>query len=99
MDNFTTDYVYFDENTNDFKNINIKINIVKNQFLISITSEDTLDDICILDILRQFENNFTRKMRISLVDECEIFVEDKIGKRKIELEYGDFFIKKSIKQS
>ncbi len=99
MENFVTDYVYFDEKTKEFKNVHIKINVVKDEFLINITSEDILEDVAILEILKQLNNNFTKKLRISLVEECEIFVNDKNGTRKIELEYGEFFIKKTIKQS
>ena len=99
MDNFVTDYVYFDDSINEFKNVHIKINIVKEKFVIDISSEDILKDSCILEILKQLNNNLTRKLRISLVDECEIFVTDKDSKRKIELEYGEFFIKNTIKQS
>ena len=99
MYNFVTDYVYFDENTKEFKNVHIKINIVKSEFVINIISEDILEDVSVLEILKQLNNNFTKKLRISLVEECEIFVIDKNGTRKIELEYGEFFIKRAIKQS
>ena len=98
MDNFVTDYVYFDEDTNEFKNVHIKINIVKNDFIITISSEEELKDSSVLEILKQLNNNLTKKLRISLVEECQIFVESKESKRKIELEYGDFFIKRSIKE-
>ena len=99
MDNFVTDYVYFDENTQEFKNVNIKMNIVKDEFVINISSEDILEDSAVLEILKQLNNNFTKKLKISLIEECEIFVTDKSGNRKIELEYGEFFIKRTIKQS
>lgn len=99
MDNFVTDYVYFDEEEKDFKNVHINIKIVKDKFVINITSKEKLKDINVLEILKQLSNNFTKKLRISLVEECEIFVNDECGTRKIELEYGEFFIKKSIKQS
>nr|WP_317358618.1 hypothetical protein [uncultured Tyzzerella sp.] len=99
MDNFVTDYVYFDEENNDFKNVHININVIKEEFVINIKSEDILEDCAVLEILKQLNNNLTKKLRISLVDECEIFVIDKNGTRKIELEYGEFFIKKTIKQS
>ncbi len=99
MDNFVTDYVYFDDSSNEFKNVNIKINIIKEKFVIEISSNDILKDSCVLEILKQLNNNLTKKLRISLVEECEIFVIDKNNKRKIELEYGEFFIKNTIKQS
>lgn len=99
MDNFVTDYVYFDEETQEFKNVNIKMNVLRDEFIINISSEDILKDSSVLEILKQLNNNFTKKLRISLVEECEIFVIDKDGNRKIELEYGEFFIKKTIKQS
>ncbi|WP_317367794.1 hypothetical protein [uncultured Tyzzerella sp.] len=99
MDNFVTDYVYFDEEVQEFKNVHIKINVVKDDFVINISSEEILKDGDVLVILKQLENNLTKKLRISLVEECEIFITDKEGTRKIELEYGGFFIKKTIKQS
>ena len=77
----------------------LKLNVLKNEFVINIISEDILEDVSVLEILKQLNNNFTKKLRISLVEECEIFVIDKNGTRKIELEYGEFFIKRAIKQS
>ncbi len=38
MDNFVTDYVYFDEETQEFKNVNIKMNVLKDEFIINISS-------------------------------------------------------------
>lgn len=99
MDNFVTDYVYFNEEKNDFENVHIKLNVEEDHFLINITSEHILEDVAVLEILKQLNNNFTKRLRISLVEECKIFINDKNGKRQIELEYGDFFIKKTIKQS
>lgn len=98
MDNFVTDYVYFDEEGDEFKNVHIQMNIIDDEFVINISSEEYLKDRDILEILKQLNNNFTKKLRISLVEECEIFVTDKEHKRKIELEHGEFFIKKTINQ-
>ncbi|WP_250277655.1 hypothetical protein [[Clostridium] colinum] len=99
MENFVTDYVYFDNDTKEFKNVHIKLNVLDDKFIINITSEHILQEVSILEILKQFNNNFTKKLRISLVEDCDIFVTDKNGKRKIELEYGEFFIKNTIKES
>ncbi len=99
MDNFVTDYVYFNDETQDFENVHIKLELDKDDFIVNISSEYDLSDTCILEILKQLNNNFTKRLRISLVEECKIFINDKNGIREIILEYGDFFIKKTIKQN
>lgn len=98
MDKFTTDYVYFDNDAQEFSNANIKIDVVSDKFIIKIITENELKDVSILDILRQLNDNFMKRIRVSLVEECEIYVIDKTGTKRVEVCYGEFFIRKIIKQ-
>ena len=45
----------------------LKLNVLKNEFVINIISKDILEDVAVIEILKQFNNNFTKKLRISLI--------------------------------
>ncbi|MBR1736165.1 MAG: hypothetical protein IJ736_03990 [Firmicutes bacterium] len=86
LSDFRTDYVYQDEKSGEFKNVQIKLVVDNDKIKLDMSADNLLSEEIIKNILHQLKINMLDKMNISVKEDCSITLNINQPKYKIMID-------------